>query len=169
MADFATAIAENQNLSEQEQKRIGQASGDDMDAEHKNYLATIIGMLDRKEIRIEDPESLLKGEQYRKLGELDRNRADAALVNIVDQLRRIEEFYRSTQTPNASPELQNMIEHLWQMKNRIETKFGDVYKIWKITPTSFYVVWQFRTVKCPGRFLKIRWSKTPRHNSRRWR
>jgi len=129
MPDFASAIGQHQDLSEDEQKRIGRSGGDDMDAEHKNYLALIIGMLDRKDIVLLDPESILKPENYRLLGELDRNRVDAALVNITDQLSRIEHSFRDTRTPDASPELQNMIEHLWQMKNRIESKYGDVYKI----------------------------------------
>ncbi len=129
MADFVAAIAQKQHLSEEEQKRISSSGGDDMGATHKDYLATVIGMLDRQEIKLLDPESLLKPAVYQKLGELDRNRVDAALVNITDLLSRIEHSYRDTHTPDASPELQNMIEHLWQMKNRVEDKYGDVYKL----------------------------------------
>ncbi len=129
MADFVSAMSENQDLSIAEQKKAGQPGGDDMDQEHKNYLKIVIGMLDKKEISVEDPQSLLKPEHYGKLGELERGKVDAALVNIVDMLRQIEEFYRDKSIPDASPELQNMIEHLWQMKNRVESQYGDVYKI----------------------------------------
>lgn len=129
MVDFASTMSGNQNLSEEEQKKAGQPTGNDMDDEHKNYLKIVIGLLDSKEIRVEEPESLLKSEHYNKLAELERGKVDAALVNIVDQLRQIEIFYRSEKTPDASPQLENMIEHLWQMKNRVESKYGDVYKI----------------------------------------
>jgi hypothetical protein len=49
------------------------------------------------------------------------------LPTIALQLGQIEHFYRSKDTPNASVELQNMIEHLWQMKQRIEDDY-DVFK-----------------------------------------
>lgn len=129
MADFAQTMADHLHLSEEEQKKAAQSSGTDMDEAHKNYLATVMGMLERKEIRLLDPESLLNSAQYASLGELDRNKADAALVNIVDLLNRIELLYRDKATPDASPELAGMIEHLWQMKSRVEDRYGDVYKI----------------------------------------
>ncbi len=129
MADYASAIAQHTDLPEDQQKKAGQAIGSDMDDEHKNYLAIVIGMLDRKEIDVQSPQTLLKRENYDKLEELSRGMVDAALVNLADQLRQIENFYRSKDTPNASPQLQTMIEHLWQMKNRLEHKYGDVFKL----------------------------------------
>lgn len=128
MTDFVTQIAQQPKISERKQVELGKAAGNDMGSVHKDFLAQIIAMLDRKEIDVGKPESFLNIGIYDRLPQAIRGKVDFAMVNIADQLRRIEEFYRSKKTPNASPELQTMIEHLWQMKDRIETQYGDVFK-----------------------------------------
>ncbi|MSR87363.1 hypothetical protein EXS70_04310 [Candidatus Peribacteria bacterium] len=128
MADFHDAIAQHKHLSEEDQKKAGQATGTDMDEKHKKFLASLISLLDTKEMDASVPASLLKKETYDALPETSRNAVDFAILNIADQLRRIENYFRSTQTPNASPQLQTMIEHFWDMKSRLEEKHGDVLK-----------------------------------------
>lgn len=129
MPDFAAAIAQHQDLPEEAQKKAGRATGTDMDEEHKKFLAELIGLLDRKEIDPFTPATLLKQENYGKLSEADRGQVDFALFNLADQVRVVEEYFRSKATPNASPELQTMIEHLWDMVRRLEEKHGDVLKL----------------------------------------
>ncbi len=128
MADFLTAITKHQDLSEAAQKQAGRAAGDDMGKSHKMFLATLIAMIDGKEIDVHKPESFLNRSAYDSLDELTRGKIDLSLVNMADQIRQIEWFFRSKTTPNASPELQTMIEHLWQMKSRLEERHGDVLK-----------------------------------------
>ena len=129
MADFASAITEHHYLPEDEQKKMGKPIGDDMDQKHKDYLAKLIGMLDRKEVRVDDTDTFLRKDVCDGLDAESRAHADRALPNIVDQVRRIESFFRSKDTPNAAPQLQTMIEHLWQMERRVEEKCGQVYKV----------------------------------------
>lgn len=128
MADFTTAIAQHQDLSEEAQKKAGQATGSDMNAQHKKFLADLIAMLDRKEIDATVPPSLLNQKEYTALPQESKDAVDYALLNIADDLRHIEWYFRSSTTPNASPQLQTMIEHLWDMKSRLEEKHGDVLK-----------------------------------------
>ena len=128
MSDYVSSMQKQHGLSEAEQRRIGKAAGNDMDQRHKNYLAIVIGMIDKKEIDLLDPQTFLTPE-YQKLDQQSRDQVDLGLVNLVDQVRRIADFYYSKKTPNASPELQNMIELLWLSKNRLEDKFGDVTKL----------------------------------------
>ncbi len=128
MADFHQAIEEHKDLPEEQQKKAGQAAGTDMSAEHKKYLAGLIALLDTKEVDVTKPASFVKKDSYNALDELARGQLDLALVNMADQLRRIEWFFRSNTTPNASPELQTMIDHLKLMKDRIAEKYGDVLK-----------------------------------------
>ena len=127
MADFSTIMGAHDDLSEEQQKHAGQAIGGAMGNEHTNFLQAVIGMMDRKEIDSSQPQSLLNHDVYDALPEEWRDKVDLALINIADQLRLIEEFYRSTATPNAAPQLQTMIEQLWQMKQRIE-ETHDVFK-----------------------------------------
>ena len=128
MADFVSTIAQHHDLSEDAQKKAGQATGTDMDAKHKTFLAELIAMLDRKEIDASTPSSFLKQNNYDALAEEGKNAVDYALMNLADQLRRVEWYFRSTTTPNASPQLQTMIEHFWDMKSRLVEKYGDVLK-----------------------------------------
>lgn len=127
MPDFGDLIQKHADLPVDEQKKAGQAIGGDMDSEYENFLKTLIGLLDRKEIRSADPQSLLKKDIYDKLPQEWKDKVDLALLNIAEQVRLIEQFYRSEETPNSSPHLQTMIMHLWQMKERIE-KTHDVFK-----------------------------------------
>jgi hypothetical protein len=128
MADFITAINTHQTLSIEAQKQAGKAAGDDMDEQHKTFLAKLIAMIDAKEIDVRVPQSFLNQAVYDSLDELSRGKIDLSLINMADQVRGIEWFFRSKTTPNASPELQTMIEHLWQMKSRVEIQYGDVLK-----------------------------------------
>lgn len=128
MIDLIQLAKEHQNLPESEQKAAGRAIAGAMDDEHKNFLQTISRMINEKEIDVAKPETFLKRENYDVLKEADRSQVDLSMVNIVDLLRHIAEFFFSKQTPNESPHLQTMIEQLWQMKERVETKYGDVFK-----------------------------------------
>lgn len=115
------------DLPEEEQRKAGQAIGGDMGHAHADFLQALIGMLDRGDIVSTDPQSMLKRDVYDGLDEQWKDKVDLALVNVADQVRLIEDFYRSADTPASSPQLQTMIEHLWQTKQRIEDTH-DVFK-----------------------------------------
>lgn len=127
MTDFKEIMQNQVNMPEDEQRKAGQAIGGDMNPQHAAFLQELIGMLDRKEIVASDAQSMLNHEVYDALDEQWKDKVDLALVNVADQVRLIEDFYRSTETPNSSPQLQTMIDHLWQMKQRIEATH-DVFK-----------------------------------------
>lgn len=128
MPDFAQSLEDHKDLPLTDQKKAGQAIAGEMDSKHEDFLKHLIKLLDEKKIDIADPQSFLKKEVYDALDEEWRGKVDLVLVNVVDEVRRIEDFFRSTETPNSSPHLQTMIEHLWQMKQRIE-EFHDVFKL----------------------------------------
>ncbi|ALM09863.1 MAG TPA: hypothetical protein DEB30_01940 [Candidatus Peribacter riflensis] len=127
MADFLQTIGQQQPLSEAEQKKAGQSQAAPMGAEHEDFMRTILQLLDSKQIDVSKPQSILKMEVYNRLDEEWKGKVDLALVNIADLLGHIVEFRLSKKTPDASSELQSMIEYLWQMKQRIE-EFHDVFK-----------------------------------------
>lgn len=128
MDDFASAIEQHKDLPVADQKKAGQPIAGPMGDEHEAFLEKIIGMLDRKEIDSWKPETLLKKDVYDTLNPEWQGKVDLTLVNLVDQLRIIEDYYRNDQTPNEAPQLQTMIEQLWQIKQRIEEHF-DVFVI----------------------------------------
>ena len=128
MTDFTTIMKGSEKvMTEEEQKKVGQSTAAKMDTEHENFLKTVLKLIDSKEIDPGKPQSLLRQSVYDALDAKWKAKVDIALVNIANLLEHIVGFRLSTHTPNESPELQNMIEQLWQMKQRIE-EFHDVFK-----------------------------------------
>jgi len=127
MADIAQLAAQHADLPPEDQKKAGQAIAGKMDDEHNNFVTLILKMLDKKEIDPADPQSFIKQDIYESMPLEWKAKTDQALPNIVGMLRHIVDFRLSTQTPDESPQLTNMIEQLWQMKQRIEEHY-DVFK-----------------------------------------
>ncbi len=127
MTDFGSLYEKHKNLSEDAQKKAGKSNGAKMPDEHETFMKKILKMLDKKEIDPRDPQSFLKMSVYNDLDDEWRGKVDRTLPNLADLLRIIVEFRVSKETPDESPELQTMIEHLWQMKERIEKDY-DVFK-----------------------------------------
>jgi hypothetical protein len=99
----------------------------DMDQEHKEFCQTINLLFDKGEIDTTKPESFLHKDIYDGLDAEWKAKTDLAMVNIATLLDHIYDFYKSKQTPDASPQLAQMIEQLWEMKQRIEVH-ADVFK-----------------------------------------
>ena len=128
MADFAKQMAkQTRELTEKEQKNAGTPIKGKMDDKHSIFLKTVIKLIDDKKIDVDDPQTFLKSDVYEKLDEEWKDKTDLSLVNIAGQLRLIYEFYKSKETPDESPQLQTMVEQLWQMKQKIEEQH-DVFK-----------------------------------------
>jgi hypothetical protein len=127
MPDFVKAIEEHKNLSEDAQKKAGKAIAGKMDPKVEEFLQTLLKLLEEKKIDTTNPESFINKDIYDTMPQEWKGKTDMALLNIAHQIEDIEQFYKSKQTPNESPQLQNMIETLWLMKERIEEDY-DVFK-----------------------------------------
>jgi hypothetical protein len=127
MTDFLQTIGQQHPLSEEQQKKIGQSVGAKMGEEYEMFMKKILRMLDGGEIDVSKPQSFLKMDVYNRLDEQWKSKVDLALVNIANLLGHIVSFRLSKKTPDESPELQSMIEYLWQMKQRVE-ETHDVFK-----------------------------------------
>ena len=128
MADIKDLYHEHKDLPADEQVKAGKAIGGDMSDEHADFLKTLIKLIDSKKITLGDTKSFLNADVYEKLPQESQDKVDLAILNVADQLRLINDFYRSEATPDSSPHLQTMIEQLWQMKSRLEEQLGDVFK-----------------------------------------
>ena len=128
MADFHSLVEQHKNLSEKDQKKAGQAIHGKMQPQHYAFLKLITGLIESGSIDVFKPETFFHTAIYKGLDASAKAKVDQASVNIADQLRRVYDFFKSKQTPDESPQLQTMIEHLFQMKERIENEHGDVFK-----------------------------------------
>lgn len=110
-----------------QQIKIGQSKAQKMDDKHEGFMKEILRLIETKQIDLSRPRTFLNDAVYAGLSQTEQDQVDVALINISNLLTHIVEFRVSTHTPDESPELQSMIEHLWQMKQRIEEKH-DVFK-----------------------------------------
>ncbi len=110
----------DKDLTIEEQKSAGVPLSGALDTEYKNFLQTLKKLLDDGTIDPFDPQTFLNAGVYNDLDEEVQEKADLALVNIAHQIRLIHGFLESSETPDESPQLQTMVEQLWEMKQKIE-------------------------------------------------
>ncbi len=101
---------------------IGKSGQKNLQVKQLTLLQTLLTLIDDKVINILKPESLIKEEKreaYLALTESEKRALDLALVNMCSQMQHIIEFHRSPHTPDESQELEVMIDHLLDMKDRL--------------------------------------------------
>ena len=119
MADFVTQMQAQPALSEEQQKKVGQAKAGDMDQSHTQFLKNISGLIESGVIDVNQPETFIHRGVYEKLSDEWKAKTDQLISSMAILLYHIHGFYRSKQTPDSSPQLQSMIEQLWEMKRRM--------------------------------------------------
>ncbi len=128
MANYADIItSQSGDLPLKKQKEMGKPVDDGMSPKHRQWVEEMIRMSDAGEIDVLDPDTLVNRDVYEKMTQEDRGKVDLSLSTMANQLRHIEDFYRSDKTPNACTQLQIMIDHFWAMRDRLE-EHGDVFK-----------------------------------------
>lgn len=127
MDDLRKLYERHGDLSEHAQVKAGQAISGAMSDEHTAFVQHIAGLIKDKKVNPSVPSSFMNASVLDALDEASRSKVEAASVNVADQLRHVAEFYLSKETPDASPHLATMIDHLWHMKKRVESEFGDVF------------------------------------------
>lgn len=128
MADLHSLYDEHKNLPEEAQKQAGKPAAGAMSGEHERFLETVLNLLKSKDIDPANPKTFLNAHVYDALPQTDKDSIDLSLINLAGILTHVLEFRLSRETPDSSPQLQTMIEQLWQTKSRIEEKAGDVFK-----------------------------------------
>ncbi len=128
MADMASLYEQHKDLSEHKQVQAGISPAGDMGHVHTSFVKTIAQLVKDGKVNVFVPATFYKEGEYEKLSESARSQADLAMINMADQLRHVVDYFLSEKTPDASPQLEQMIEQLWQMKERFETKHGTILK-----------------------------------------
>ena len=120
MTNFSQQIKDAKDLTIKDQKKAGTPVSGAIDNEHAQFLKTLQTLINERKIDPQDPQTFLNTDVYKNLDEQTQDKADLALHNMAAQVRLIHEFLESSQTPDQSPQLQTMVEQLWQMKQTIE-------------------------------------------------
>ena len=128
MVNLASLYDEHKNLSESKQVQAGVSPAGDMGDEHATFVKRISALVQEEKINVFSPATFYREGAYEKLSASQKSHVDLAMVNMADQVRHVVDYYLSEKTPNASPQLEQMIEQLWQMKERLESKHGKILK-----------------------------------------
>lgn len=127
MNDFSHQIEAHTNVTEADQIAAGQQVQGDTSVKHQDFLTELFRLLDTNEIDPYAPSSMLKTDVYESLTEQKQDQIDLELINICNQVRIIQNFRTSNSKEIESIHFSTMIEHLWEMVNRIEIE-NDVFK-----------------------------------------
>jgi hypothetical protein len=124
---FAKALKKHsgRDPTELEQIALGTPRGESMSDEHKGFLATVLRLIDEGKIDTKEPMSFINDGVYRGLPDDLRAQTDRAIPNISSLLDHIMDLHVRPED-DQSFEMKNLIETLWQAKQRIEEK-ADVF------------------------------------------
>lgn len=116
-------------LSDKEQEKLGEPIKDEsaVSKMHENYFKEVVDLLEKGDIDVDVPESLLNKEHYDSLDEEKKGHVDQATPNLCMYLRQIKTLCDNKQ--QESFQMTNLIESVWQAKENVENDVGDVYKI----------------------------------------
>lgn len=120
MADFLQQMADAPELSAKAQKEMGKAEPGKIGDGHRAFLQNLLSLIDAGTIDPVKPETFLHKEKYDTLPQKRKAKVDVSMMNIASEIQHITEFHRSKHTPDESPQLQTMIDHLWDMLERLE-------------------------------------------------
>lgn len=118
-----------EDLSEQEQLKLGQPLEDDkaVSDKHENYFKMVIKLIEHNEIDVFTPESLLHPDVYNALDDEAKGQVDLTTPNLCNYLQQIQTLWDKDH--EQSYQMSNLIDSVWQTTEAIEKKYGDVYKI----------------------------------------
>lgn len=111
------------------QQRLNQplTKSQGLSQEDQAFLSMVLDKVDRKEINLMQPSSLINHAVYDKLPEDKRGKVDFDAVNLLTTLRNIYDLWKAYQTPTF--QIENMVHQVRVTKERLEEISGDVYVI----------------------------------------
>lgn len=125
MSDAAYTLTGKQ-IPHDEQKKAGAMVSGPVGDEHRKMLEVIFRLLDGGEIDPFVPSTLLNEEVYEALDEQWQDKIDLCLNNIANEIRLIDNYRKNGGDIN-SIHFHTMVEHIWDMKQRIE-EYHDAFK-----------------------------------------
>ena len=124
---YAKAIKKHsgKDPSESRQKELGTPRAGDLSGDHSSFLKEILKLIDDGKIDLMHPHSFINDDVYKELNDEVKGMADRAIPNIISLLERVMDLHARDES-NESIEMKNLIDALWQAKQRVEAH-ADVF------------------------------------------
>ncbi len=117
MPDLEKLASAHADLPEAAQVKAGEPLAGKLDAEHARFLETLTELLDGGSIDTYQPQTFLKPDVYGALDEEWQDKVTLTLQNLAGLIRQIDDLRKQ---PGEHAHMENLVEQLWQMKQRIE-------------------------------------------------
>lgn len=91
------------------------------------FLNMVMDKVERGEINLLDPNTLLNNKVYDKLGEEAKGKADFNALNLLATLRQIKSLWDLDK--RDSFQIQNLVRQVKMTKERLEAEGGDIFII----------------------------------------
>jgi len=116
-------------ISQEVQVELNQPLKDDtgVDPKDQEFLAMLIDKIDKEEIDLHKPTSLINTEVYDKLDETARGKADYDAFNLLGSIREINNLWRAGH--QDSYQIQYLVHKIRITKEGLEEIGGDIFII----------------------------------------
>jgi len=123
------ANAQQNQIDPEIQKMLNQppVNPQGLSAEDQAFLNLVVDKVDRKEINLLSPSTLINHAVYDKLPQESQGKVDFDAVNLASTLRNIYGLWKATN--QATYQIENMVRQVRLTKERLEQISGDVYVI----------------------------------------
>jgi hypothetical protein len=91
------------------------------------FLIKVMEMVDREEINLHQPNTLIKHDVYDELDDEKKGKADLNALNLLATLRQIKSLWDLDK--KESFQINNLVHQVHETKKRVEAECGDVYVI----------------------------------------
>jgi len=117
----------NQEISAQTQERLNTPLKKSVQPKYKDYLKLILDLINQGTIDVFNPSSIINTNIYNTLNEQGKADVDKILINLINMVQRMQ--YLNEKGEENSFQLESIVDNIWQTKEKIEQKHGDVLKI----------------------------------------
>jgi len=120
---------QNQNISTDTQQMLNKPMEhpEDLDPKDQEFLTMLMAKIDKGEIDLYRPSTLLNSAVYDKLDEAKKGKADFDALNLLGTIRDIHKLWNSGE--RNSYQIENLTHRIRLTKERLEELGGDIYII----------------------------------------
>ena len=115
------------DISDSKQKQLNTPLKAGPSRDHEHYFEFLYDLLTKQKIELVTIQSIIKKEPYKKLSHEQEGSVDLAAANILHFLRQLHQLFDQNQ--QRTHQAMQLVEHIWQIKDRVEKEHGDVFII----------------------------------------
>lgn len=118
---------QDKNISNRKQKKLNKPLKGDPSEDHHQYFEFLYNLLEEKKIDLTGIQSIIHQDRYNELSHEQEGKVDMEATNLLHFLRRLHDLL--SRDHHKTHQACQLVEHIWQVKERVEEKYGNVFII----------------------------------------